>query len=79
MKADRLIAVGVDENPELAGLARQVAGRIDAIELARLTYLPDLVPFASIHWQHLAGRRSNGSAADENSAAATHSPSPAVQ
>jgi hypothetical protein len=39
MKADRLIAVGVDENPELAGLARQVAGRIDAIELARLAYL----------------------------------------
>ena len=44
----RLIAVAVDENPELAGLARQVAGRIDAIELARLAYLPDLVPSASI-------------------------------
>src|SRR6516164_8241702 len=44
----RLIAMGVDENPELAGLARQVAGRIDAIELARLAYLPDLVPSASI-------------------------------
>jgi outer membrane protein, heavy metal efflux system len=44
----RLIAVAVDENPELAGLARQVAGRIDAIELARLAYLPDLIPSASI-------------------------------
>jgi outer membrane protein TolC len=44
----RLIAVAVDQNPELAGLARQVAGRIDAIELARLAYLPDLVPSASI-------------------------------
>jgi len=44
----RLIAVAVDENPELAGLARQVAGRIDAIELARLAYLPDLVPSARI-------------------------------
>jgi cobalt-zinc-cadmium efflux system outer membrane protein len=40
--------VGVDQNPELAGLARQVAGRIDAIELARLAYLPDLIPSASI-------------------------------
>jgi cobalt-zinc-cadmium efflux system outer membrane protein len=48
MKAARLIAVAVDENPELAGLARQVAARIDAIELARLGYLPDLIPSASI-------------------------------
>ncbi|MBL6752089.1 MAG: TolC family protein [Nevskia sp.] len=43
----RLIAVAVDQNPELAGLARQVAGRQDAIELARLAYLPDLNPSAS--------------------------------
>ncbi|HEV2548827.1 MAG TPA: TolC family protein [Stellaceae bacterium] len=44
----RLIAVAVDQNPELAGLARQVAGRKDAIELARLAYLPDVVPSLSI-------------------------------
>lgn len=37
----RLIAMGVEQNPELAGLARQVAGRIDAVELAKLAYLPD--------------------------------------
>jgi cobalt-zinc-cadmium efflux system outer membrane protein len=42
----RLIAVAVDQNPELAGLARQVAGRKDAIELARLAYLPDINPSA---------------------------------
>ena len=44
----RLIAVAVDANPELAGLARQVAGRTDAIELARLAYLPDFSPSISI-------------------------------
>jgi cobalt-zinc-cadmium efflux system outer membrane protein len=44
----QLIAVAVDQNPELAGLARQVAGRRDAIELARLAYLPDIIPAASI-------------------------------
>jgi outer membrane protein TolC len=44
----RLIAVAVDQNPELAGLARQVAGRTDAIELARLAYLPDFSPSVSI-------------------------------
>lgn len=42
----RLIAVAVDQNPELAGLARQVAGRKDAIDLARLAYLPDINPSA---------------------------------
>lgn len=45
----RLIAVAVDRNPELAALARQVAGRIDAIELAWLGYLPDFNPFASVN------------------------------
>ena len=44
----RLIAVAVDQNPELAGLARQVAGRRDAIEVAKLAYLPDVIPSASI-------------------------------
>lgn len=42
----RLIAVAVDQNPELAGLARQVAGRKDAVDLARLAYLPDINPSA---------------------------------
>jgi outer membrane protein, heavy metal efflux system len=44
----RLIAAGVAQNPELAELARQVAGRTDAIEVARLAYLPDFSPSASI-------------------------------
>jgi len=43
-----LIAVAVDQNPELAGLARRVAGRKDAIELAKLAYLPDVIPSASL-------------------------------
>jgi outer membrane protein TolC len=42
----QLIAAGVDKNPELAGLASQVAGREDALELARLAYLPDINPAA---------------------------------
>jgi len=41
-----LLAIGVDANPELAALAREVAGREDALELARLMYLPDFNPFA---------------------------------
>jgi cobalt-zinc-cadmium efflux system outer membrane protein len=44
----QLIAVAVEQNPELAGLARQVAGRKDAIELARLAYLPDFIPSGSV-------------------------------
>ncbi len=44
----RLIAVAVAQNPELAALARQVAGRGDAVELARLAYLPDVIPSAGI-------------------------------
>lgn len=44
----QLIAVAVDQNPELAGLARQVAGREDALELARLAYLPDILPSFSV-------------------------------
>ncbi|HXZ60501.1 MAG TPA: TolC family protein [Steroidobacteraceae bacterium] len=44
----RLIAAGVAQNPELAALARQVAGRADAIEVARLAYVPDFSPSASI-------------------------------
>ncbi len=44
----RLIAAGVAQNPELGALARQVAGRRDAIEVARLAYVPDFSPSASI-------------------------------
>ena len=44
----QLIAAAVDQNPELAGLARQVAGRKDALELARLAYFPDVIPSASV-------------------------------
>lgn len=44
----QLIAVAVDQNPELAGLARQVAGRKDALELAKLAYFPDIIPSASV-------------------------------
>jgi outer membrane protein, heavy metal efflux system len=43
-----LITMAVAQNPELAGLAQQVAGRSDAVELARLAYLPDVIPAASI-------------------------------
>lgn len=44
----QLIALAVDRNPELAGLARRAAGRRDALELARLAYLPDISPTASV-------------------------------
>ncbi len=44
----QLIAVAVDRNPELAALARQVAGRKDAIDLASLGYLPDFNPSGAI-------------------------------
>lgn len=40
----RLIAMGVSQNPELAALAAQVVGRQDAVELARLRYIPDINP-----------------------------------
>lgn len=45
---DRLIAMGVAENPELAALAAQVAGRNEALELARLQYVPDIIPMFSM-------------------------------
>jgi outer membrane protein TolC len=41
-----LLMVAVDDNPELAALAHEVAGREDALELARLQYIPDINPFA---------------------------------
>lgn len=59
----QLIAVGVDQNPELAGLARQVAGRKDAVELARLAFLPDFVPSGSLTG-NVSQVLGNGDAAD---------------
>jgi cobalt-zinc-cadmium efflux system outer membrane protein len=43
----RLISVAVDNNPELARLSREVAGRKDAIELARMAYIPDINPMGA--------------------------------
>jgi outer membrane protein TolC len=40
----RLLAMGVADNPELAALAAEAQGRSDALELARLRYLPDINP-----------------------------------
>lgn len=46
LKADdaRLLGAAVDQNPELAALAREVEGRTDALELARLAWVPDINP-----------------------------------
>jgi cobalt-zinc-cadmium efflux system outer membrane protein len=41
-----VLALGVDANPELAALVERIAGREDALELARLMYLPNVNPFA---------------------------------
>jgi len=41
-----LLAVAVNDNPELLALARQVQGRRDALELARMQYIPDINPLA---------------------------------
>ena len=40
----RLLSIAVNSNPELAGLSRQVQGRRDALELARMRYIPDINP-----------------------------------
>lgn len=42
----RVLALGVVGSPELAALARSIEGREDALELARLMYLPNVSPFA---------------------------------
>jgi outer membrane protein, heavy metal efflux system len=44
----RLLAVGVFNSPELAALARQVEGRQDALERARMEFIPDISPMAAI-------------------------------
>src|SRR5439155_10956182 len=43
----KLIAIAVSQNPELSALAQQVKGREDALELARLAYIPDINPMAA--------------------------------
>jgi outer membrane protein, heavy metal efflux system len=43
-----LLAAGVSANPELKALARETAGRRDALERARMEYIPDFNPFAAI-------------------------------
>jgi outer membrane protein TolC len=45
----RLIEIAVDRNPELAALARQVAGRQNAVEVALLAFLPDISPSFSVN------------------------------
>ena len=39
-----LIAAAAASNPQLAALAREVQGRRDAVELARMQYIPDVDP-----------------------------------
>lgn len=39
-----LLATAVEQNPELEALARQVEGRADALERARMEWLPDINP-----------------------------------
>jgi outer membrane protein TolC len=41
-----ILAAAADANPDLAVLARQVEGRADALELARLQWIPDINPTA---------------------------------
>jgi outer membrane protein TolC len=43
-----LLAAGTRANPELAALARDAAGRADALDLARQQFFPDINPFAGI-------------------------------
>jgi outer membrane protein TolC len=43
-----LLSLGIEGNPELAAFAARIAGREDALELARLQYLPDFNPFAGL-------------------------------
>ena len=43
----KLIAVATSANPQLERLAREVEGRSDALELARMMFIPDINPIAS--------------------------------
>jgi outer membrane protein TolC len=42
----KLIAVATSANPQLERLAREVEGKQDALELARMMYIPDINPIA---------------------------------
>jgi len=44
----KLISIATDLNPELGALATSVRGRQNAIELARMAYIPDFSPGASL-------------------------------
>jgi len=41
---DQILAAAVDGNPEVGALAEQVQGRTDALELARMRWIPDINP-----------------------------------
>lgn len=41
---DQILAAAVERNPEIAALAHQVQGRADALELARMQWIPDINP-----------------------------------
>ena len=43
-----LLSVGVAANPELRALAFETSGRRNALERARMEYLPDVNPFAAV-------------------------------
>lgn len=43
-----ILALAVKNNPELAALSHRVKGRKDALELARLQYIPDFNPFLGL-------------------------------
>ncbi len=43
-----ILAAGTEANPELAALAAEIAGREDALELARLQRLPNFNPFVGL-------------------------------
>lgn len=43
-----LLALAARSNPQLATLANQVRGRSDAVELARMQYIPDFNPFLGL-------------------------------
>lgn len=43
----QFLALGVAANPELAALAKQIEGRRDALERARMEWIPDISPSAA--------------------------------
>jgi outer membrane protein TolC len=45
---DALIAAATDANPRLRELAHELSGRADALELARMEYIPDVNPMVGV-------------------------------